>query len=99
MKEIYIDTECKCHVANPNGIYRAFQTDFFNGKCDAYIEGYVYVPEGEVCGIADGIKIQGKAIVPWKPHDELDAAQAQYELDMAEATAAYQEGVDSAYDQ
>lgn len=37
-------------------------------------------------------------IYPWKLMNELEAAQAQYERDHAELQAAYQEGVNSAYD-
>lgn len=85
---VYIDSEYHCHATNPNGDFREVKHPFFDGKCNTFIEGYCYDDsKGYV------------AIYPWKDHAELAAAQAQYELDMAEAAAAYQEGVNSAYDQ
>lgn len=85
MKTIYIDSDFKCHITN-DGTMTETQHEFFNDKCDAFIEGYCYEP--------DNMKFY-----PWKSYPELSAAQAQYELDMAEAAAAYQEGVNSVYDQ
>lgn len=85
---IYIDSEFKCYTTNPGGSLREVEHKFFDNKCQTVIEGYCYDDsKGYV------------QIYPWKPDNELAAAQAQYELDMAEAAAAYQEGVDSAYDQ
>lgn len=84
MKEtIYVDSLKHCHRTN-DGTMTAVQTDFFVGKCDAFVEGHAY----------DECK-EYAAIYPWKPHSELAAAQAQYERMMAEAEAAYREGVDS----
>ena len=45
MKRIYIDNEFKCHVMD-DGTMTAIETDFFDGKCDAYIEGYVATLDG-----------------------------------------------------
>lgn len=85
MRMIYIDSEFKCHVSN-DGTMTAVETEFFDGKCDAFIEGYCYEShENSV------------AVYPVKPYSELDAAQIQYELDIAEAEKAYKEGVDSAW--
>lgn len=93
--EIYIDNEFKCHTANPDGTYMKVETDFFDGKCDAFIEGYRFVPSGYSWTRHDGTVFHGEMIAPWKPYSELAAAQGQYEADLAEAAAAYQEGVDS----
>lgn len=79
MKEIYIDFEFKCHTENPDGIFRKFVVEFFNGKCQTFIEGFLYVPEGESWTRSDGVVFHGEMITPWKPYDELDAAQRQYE--------------------
>ena len=69
MRTIYIDSDFKCHVTNADNM-TAVETDFFDGKCDAYIEGYRYnVSNGYV------------QIYPWKPYGELDAAQRNYELE------------------
>lgn len=94
MRKIYIDSECKCHVTN-DGTMTPVETAFFDGKCDAFVEGYRLVPSGESWRRSDGTVFVGEMITPWKDYFQLAAAQAQYELDMAEAAAAYREGVDS----
>lgn len=75
---IYIDYDCKCHVTNAND-YIAVETDFFDGKCQSYIEGYRFVPSGSTWTRDDGTVFTGEMIAPWKPWDELDAAQREYE--------------------
>lgn len=79
---IYIDTDCRCHVSNENGEYTPAETDFFDGKCDAFIEGYRYVPEGETWTRSDGVVFQGGMISPWKPWEELDMWQRGYEQEL-----------------
>lgn len=78
MKTIYIDSEFKCHTVN-DGTMIAVETDFFDGKCDAYIDGYRYVTAGETWVREDGVVFTGEMIAPWKPWDELDVAQREYE--------------------
>lgn len=95
MKTIYIDSEYRCQTTNPDGIFSEVETNFFVGKCDTFIEGYRVVPSGKSWTRSDGIVFVGEMIAPWKPYSELAAAQAQYECDMAELQAAYQEGVNS----
>ena len=77
MRVIYIDSESKCHTYN-NGAMAAIETDFFDNKCDTFVEGYCYEVKGNET-----------AIYPWKPYDELDSAQREYEqaliLDMQNA--------------
>lgn len=97
MRTIYIDSDYKCHITN-DGTMTAVETDFFDGKCDAFIEGYCYnTSKGYV------------QIYPWKNYNELDAAQREYErqllkdlqensIPISELESAYQEGVNSAYD-
>lgn len=82
--KIYIDSEYHCHTTNPDGIYREVEHPFFADKCLTFVEGYCY----------DDSKGYLQ-IYPWKPYNELAAAQTQYELMMAEAAAAYREGVNS----
>lgn len=94
MKTIYIDSDFKCHITN-DGTMTPVEDSFFNDKCETFIEGYRFVPSGSEWTRSDGMVFKGEMITPWKPYAELAAAQAQYELDMAEAAAAYQEGVDS----
>lgn len=93
---IYIDPiDFKCHTTNPDGTFLEMETSFFDGKCQTFIEGYRFVPSWESWTRSDGVVFHGEMIAPFKPYDQLAAAQAQYEADMAEAANAYQEGVDS----
>lgn len=78
MRTIYIDTEFKCHITN-DGTMNAVETDFFDGKCDAFIEGYRFVPAGESWTREDGEVFAGEMIAPWVNFEELDAAQRKYE--------------------
>lgn len=81
---IYVDSKYHCHTSNPDGTFREVDHPYFYDKCQTLIEGYCYDDsKGYV------------QIYPWKDYDELAAAQAQYKLMMAEAAAAYREGVDS----
>ena len=80
---IYVDALKHCHRIN-DGTMKEIRTDFFVGKCNTYVEGFAY----------DDSKCYAQ-IYAWKPYDELAAAQAQYERDMAELAAAYREGVNS----
>ena len=79
MKTIYLDYAFRCHTEKPGDFYREADTDFFDGKCDAFVEGYRLVPEGENWTRADGEVFRGEMIAPWKDFDELDAAQREYE--------------------
>lgn len=78
MKTIYIDSDYKCHITN-DGTMTAVETNFFDGKCDAFIEGYRFVPFGESWTRNDGEVFDGEMISPWKDYAELDAAQREYE--------------------
>lgn len=71
MRVIYIDSEFKCHVTN-DGTMTEITTDFFNGKCDAFIEGYRFIPADQSWVNAEGFSFSGEMISPWKPYDELD---------------------------
>ena len=93
--KIYIDSECHCHISNPDNAFREFDVPFFDGKCTTFIEGYRYCPQDESYIRDDGKVVKGECIVPWKPYSALDAAQREYERMMAEAEAAYREGVNS----
>ena len=105
MKTIYLDSDFKCHTVN-DGTMTAVETTFFDGKCDAFIEGYRYVPSGESWIRPDGVVFTGEMIAPWRDYSELDAAQRAYEqalikelqensVSIADLVAAYQEGVNS----
>jgi hypothetical protein len=102
MKTIYINSDFKCHVSD-DGTMTAVETDFFNGKCQTFIEGYRFVPSGESWTRSDGVVFTGEMISPWKDYSELDAAQreyeraklAQYEAQQNELITSYNEGVNS----
>lgn len=69
MRTIYIDSDFKCHVVD-DGTMTAVETDFFDGKCDTFIEGYC---------------IEGNKIYPWKDfRNELDTAQREHEKERLE---------------
>ena len=78
MKMIYIDNEFKCHIMD-DGTMTPVETDFFDGKCVGFIEGYRFVPEGSVWEKEDGSVFCGEMIAPWKDYGELDGAQRNYE--------------------
>lgn len=81
---IYIDKEFKCHTEN-DGTMTSVETKFFDGKCNEFVKGYLFVPEGESWTREDGRSFEGELIMPWKPYSELDAAQRKYEQELAEA--------------
>ena len=81
---IYVDKSYKCHLSD-DGTMTEVQTDFFDGKCQEYIEGYRFVPAGESWTREDGVVFHGEMVSPWKPFSELDRAQRQYEHELAEA--------------
>lgn len=78
MKTIYIDSEFKCHVSD-DGTMRSVETNVFDGKCDAFIEGYRFIPVGESWTRSDGVTFTGEMVAPWMDYAELDAAQREYE--------------------
>lgn len=100
MRTVYIDSDYRCHVTN-DGTMTAVETDFFDGKCDTFVEGYCYdTRNGYV------------QIYPVKPYYELDNAQREYErkllaeyeaalansVPLSTLEEAYREGVNSAYE-
>ncbi len=76
--KIYIDSDFKCHTTDDDTM-TSVETDFFDGKCNAFIEGYRFIPSGETWTRSDGHVFTGEMITAWKPYDELDAAQREYE--------------------
>lgn len=80
---IYIDSEYKCHVEEAPGL-RAIETDFFNGKCAEYIEGFRFVPTGETWTREDGEVFRGEMVAPWKAFDQLEQCQTIYDRMLAQ---------------
>lgn len=97
MRTVYLDTiTFECHPEqNADSTRIPYETDFFNGKCDEFIRGYRVIPPNYSLERSGGVVFYGEMIAPLKPYSELAAAQEQYERMMAEAEAAYREGVDS----
>ena len=79
---IYIDNDFKCHVSDRDGTMTAVETDAFDGKCAAYIEGYRFIPAGAMWTRSDGVTFSGEMVAPWKDWRELDAAQRAYEREL-----------------
>lgn len=75
---IYIDSDYKCYVSAADG-RRAIETEFFNGKCKTFIEGYRFVPAGEKWIMPNGIFFKGEMVAPWKDYDYLQVVQEAYE--------------------
>ena len=92
---IYIDSDFKCHTSD-DGTMTAVETDAFDGKCDAYIEGYRFIPAGQTWTRADGVVFTGEMIAPWKPWAELDAVQREYEREQYQTVVAQNAEYESA---
>lgn len=75
---IYIDSDYRCHVEN-DGSMRLIETNVFDGKCQEYIEGFRFVPEGESWTRSDGVVFYGEMVVAWKDIRELEKAQFDFE--------------------
>lgn len=60
---VYIDSAYKCHVKPVSGAF-AVETDLFNGKCEEYICGYRYVPEGHTFVDEKGVTRRGAVMYP-----------------------------------
>ena len=77
---IYVNSnDFKCYTSKHDDTFLGIETDFFDGKCEAYIEGYRFVPFGESWTRSDGSIFRGEMIAPWKHYDELAYAQQEYE--------------------
>ena len=81
---IYIDNDFKCHVTD-DGTRRAVETDFFDGRCAEYVEGYRFVPNSETWTRTDGKTFTGEMIAPWKDYTQLAKIQAAVDRTQAQA--------------
>jgi hypothetical protein len=99
---VYLDNDFRCHIVN-DGTMIEYETEFFDGKCDEFIEGYRVVPEGMSWTREDGEVFTGEMISPAVDYIELAMAQAEYEHELlveykaalVEAQEYYEEGVNS----
>ena len=85
MKTIYIDSEFKCHTVN-DGDMIAVETDFFDGKCRQYIEGYRFVPVGKIWTREDGQVFHGEMVAPWRDYAILSELQEVAQEEQTKAT-------------
>lgn len=76
--KIYIDDDYKCHVSPADGL-TAIETDYFDGMCNAAIEGHRYIPAGSTWTRADGETFTGEAYMLFVDWATLDASQREYE--------------------
>jgi len=85
---IYLDSNFCCHLSN-DGTMRTVETDAFDGKSTAYIEGYRYVPDGEIWVRSDGMVFHGLMITPAKDYDRImtDVAISYLDDEQAESVA------------
>lgn len=75
--KIYLDGDFRCHVSSGNGLTE-IETDYFDEKASAFIEGYRYIPAGSTWIRSDGVEFQGEMVAPWKDWTELNAIQHEY---------------------
>lgn len=83
MKTIYIDADFMCHITN-DGTMTAIETDYFDGKCNTFIEGYRFIPTGKSWTRPDGVVFHGEMISPWKDYAILCEIQSLYEETIAD---------------
>lgn len=81
---IYLDSDFRCHLTD-DGTMKAVETDVFDGREKAYIEGYRYVPEGETWTRADGVQFRGLMVAPAKDYNRVMVDVAIGYLDDAQA--------------
>lgn len=77
--KIYIDSEFQCHTTNPDGVFREVESAFFDNKCQAFVEGYRFVPSGESWTRSDGVVFHGEMIAPMKDYTLLSSIQLLFE--------------------
>lgn len=75
---IYLDKDFRCHASDTGGL-TPVETNAFDGKCSRYIQGYRFVPAGQIWTREDGVVFAGEMIAPAEDSRILEAAQAAYE--------------------
>lgn len=80
---VYIDNDFRCYTSTAHDRLPA-ETDFFDGKCKRFIEGYRFIPAGQSWTRSDGTVFTGEMISPAEDSRILEAAQTAYEQAQAE---------------
>lgn len=85
---IYLDSDYVCHIVN-DGTMQAVETNEFDGKENAYIEGYRYVPEGQTWIRSDGVEFHGLMIAPAMDYNKImtNVAISYLDDDQAESVS------------
>lgn len=91
MKTIYLNANFECSVTQKTDTIQTIATEAFDGKCNAFIEGYRFVPSGKTWTRNDGEVFSGEMITPFKNSQMLETAQASYD----EAIAILQPQIDT----
>ena len=81
---IYIDNDYKCHLSD-DGTRRAFELPFFDGKCAEFVEGYRFVPRGEMWTRADGQTFRGEMIALCRDYSQISEIQTAVDRTQAQA--------------
>ena len=79
MKTIYLNKDFQCSVTEKSDTVQSIETDAFDGKCNAYVEGYRFILEGQQWTREDGIVFAGEMIAPFKDYTQLEMVQKLYE--------------------
>ena len=79
MKTIYLNKDFQCSVTEKSDTVQSIETDAFDGKCNAYVEGYRFIPEGQQWTREDGVVFEGEMIAPFKDSTQLEMVQSLYE--------------------
>ena len=79
MKTIYLNSDFQCSVTEKVDTVQSVETSVFDGKCNAFIEGYRFVPAGRQWTREDGIVFAGEMIAPFKDYTQLEMVQKLYE--------------------
>lgn len=54
------------------------EADYFDNKCQEWIESYRFVPSGSTWIREDGVEFQGEMVSPWKNLDNILWTQISY---------------------
>ncbi|MBR4035932.1 MAG: hypothetical protein IKJ05_04280 [Oscillospiraceae bacterium] len=86
MKKIYLNKEFQCFTQQTDDTVMNIETAYFDGKCNAYIEGYRFVPAGCRWTREDGNVFYGEMVSPFKDSTYLEMVQSVYEQLASEIT-------------
>lgn len=79
MKTIFLNADFQCFTAEKADTVQSVETSVFDGKCNAYIEGYRFVPQGQQWTRNDGVVFEGEMAAPFKDYTYLEMVQSLYE--------------------